>query len=157
MKTVNLIFLPFLRLHCLEKVSAKPLLFSVSPISHLSAFAGGFGSKSSSPSKTGKKKNKRKLGSIGTLDKSGRSKDNEPKLDRFGLPIRTAENFFPQLPSDTEIVGMNSRKSSLDEIKSALSKYISLNLKLFDETGLEKRKLMLRFILLQLLMKSQEK
>jgi prolyl 4-hydroxylase len=140
MNTVDCSFLTLFCLLVLVEVSAKPLLINAS-IARLPAFAGGgFGSKSSSPSKKGKEKNKRSLGGIGKLDKAEPSKDDEPKLDRFGLPIRTAENFFPQLPPDTEIIGMNGRKSTLNEIKSAMCNHIPLNLELFDETGLEKRK-----------------
>ena len=136
-------FLVVFGLHLFEKAASNTFNINASPIiKRPVAFAGGgFGSKTTSTSKkSNKKKNKRILNDISTLTKEKSSKDNEPQLDRFGLPIRTAENFFPDLPSDTEVIGMDGSQSKLDNIEESMYNHIPLNLELFDEMGLEKRK-----------------
>ena len=71
---------------------------------------------------------------------SFKTKDSEePVLDRFGLPVRTAENFFPPLPDDSEIIGMDvTEKTTLSEVRLAIESHIPLNFDLFDEEGFEK-------------------
>jgi len=64
-------------------------------------------------------------------------KEEEPKLDRFGLPIRTAENFFPPLPEGVELIGMD-QETTLDTVRSAMEKHIKLNYDMFSEDGVEK-------------------
>lgn len=108
--------------------------------SHVSAFAGGFGSESSSSSKPKKKikggeKALQEMVSPITPSKL----INEPRLDRFGLPIRTADNFFPPLPSDAVIVGCDSTKTTKDLITSCITKYLPLNLDFFDDNCIEKK------------------
>ena len=134
-------FLAVFAFHLFGKVSSNTFNTNTFPNKPPVAFAGGgFGSKATSVPKKLKKKNKRSLDSISSLSKEKPSKENEPQLDRFGLPIRTAENFFPQLPPDTEVIGMDGSQSKLVDIEADLSNHIPLNLELFDEMGLEKRK-----------------
>mmetsp|Transcript_12314 Transcript_12314/g.17535 ORF Transcript_12314/g.17535 Transcript_12314/m.17535 type:complete len:143 (-) Transcript_12314:686-1114(-) len=68
--------------------------------------------------------------------------EESPRLDRFGLPIRTAENFFPILPPNTELIGVNENTqqprdhtsgsgSVLQEIRDALVKHVHLNFHIF--------------------------
>ena len=103
-----------------------------------SAFAGGFGA--SSTKKIGKKSRKKRGGLISedlVALPNEEPKMQEPELDRFGLPVRTAENFFPPLPGETEIIGMD-QETSLDAVQKAMSKHIQLNYDLFDENAIEK-------------------
>ena len=65
----------------------------------------GFGS---STKRTDKKNKKKRRGLIIDKDLKPETTTSDPKapeLDRFGLPIRTAENFFPPLPPETELLG----------------------------------------------------
>ncbi len=111
---------------------------------------GGFGaSKSASKGKKTKKKRKGGLASEefvqpSKLNKKDVSNDEvdeqQPKLDRFGLPILTSENFFPQLGPEIEIESVSSKdeETSVGIIQKSMSDYIPLNFNLFDENGVEK-------------------
>lgn len=118
------------------------------------AFA-GFGS-SASTKKKGKKNKKKKRGlksddlrpepSLSKPSSSSNSNDEkepEVQLDRFGFPIRTAENFFPDLPPDIEILGYEygdgATHSKLNDIRKAMEKHIPLNYNIFDESAVEKK------------------
>ncbi len=121
------------------------------------AFAGGFGA-SSSTKKGKKSKKKKKKGSLlsdidagvttstststSTVGKSN-NEDNGPELDRFGLPILTAENFFPPLPQGTELIGLGygdeDNDTSLEDVKSCMEGYIPLDYDIFDENSMEKK------------------
>lgn len=112
-----------------------------------STFA-GFGSSSASTNRKGKKNKSKKKRRGLILDddlKPVSTRTNNPtaepevQLDRFGLPIRTAENFFPSLPPDTEIIGYDKEKTTLEDIRNAMEKHIPLNYDLFDERGVEIR------------------
>jgi len=121
--------------------------------SSVPAFAGGFGASSSSSStkKKGKKGKKKRGGGLiaETLetknnqrnDKKKADQNQGPELDRFGLPVRTAENFFPPLPDGMELISASksefSEFSSLDTIKSSMEKHIPLNYNIFDDNGAE--------------------
>jgi prolyl 4-hydroxylase len=107
-------------------------------------FGGGFGA---SKSKTSKKprKNRKKGGltSAEFIDKSPATKRDvigeEPKLDRFGLPILTAENFFPKLPPQTELeCASKDEETNMESIRKAMANYIPLDFDLFDDAGAEK-------------------
>ena len=110
------------------------------------AFA-GFGSNSSTQKNKGKKSKKKRRGLINDDDFKPASptiqKEPEVQLDRFGLPIRTAENFFPPLPPDAKILGYKSQEgqstSTLDDVKRAMEKHIQLNYDIFDESAVEKK------------------
>jgi hypothetical protein len=109
------------------------------------AFAGGgFGA---SKSKTSKKprKNMKKGGltSVEFIDKSPATKrdviDEELKVDRFGLPVLTAENFFPKLPPQTQLeCASKDEETNMESIRKAMTNYIPLDFDLFDDTGAEK-------------------
>ena len=102
------------------------------------AFAGGFGT--SSTKNTSKKVKKRRGGLVSediVASPKEEPKVKEPKLDRFGLPVRTSDNFFPPLPDETEIIGMD-QETSLDAVQKAMSKHIRLNYEIFDENAVEK-------------------
>jgi hypothetical protein len=118
--------------NCYGDAESQPFLSKSTP-----AFAGGFGT--SSTQKNGKKSKKKKRGLISeelALSPKVEQKVQDPELDRFGLPVRTAENFFPSLPAETEIIGMD-QETSLDAVQKAMSKYIQLNYDLFDENAVE--------------------
>lgn len=112
-----------------------------------SGFADGFGA--SSKSRKPKKQKKRKGGFVTEElliqrkkeDKSQDTKVDEPKLDRFGLPILTAENFFPQLAPDTPLEHvLQSEESNMGIIRKSMADYLTLDLDLFDEhSGIEKK------------------
>ena len=103
------------------------------------AFAGGFGASSAKKSKG--KKSKKKRSSI--MEEMRRpapeefKRDDIPQLDRFGLPIRTAENFFPPLPDDVELVSSKG-KTTIELVQKSMSKHISLNYDVLDDDAVEK-------------------
>lgn len=131
------------------QVSANPVTLKQStkrsgPIV-LCAFAGGGFGSSSTKKNTTKKKDKKKRGGL-ILEDFQQSRDErkvsigqqEPELDRFGLPIRTAENFFPPLSQDVEIIGMDHQDTTLSIIREAMVKHVPLNYDLFDDNAVEK-------------------
>lgn len=135
------------RLNAFEHVGVTKTIFNNNGV--MAAFAGG-GFGPSSPKKNPiKKKDKRKRGDFWLEDIPPRNhkqddnmkeKQESPELDRFGLPVRTAENFFPPLPMETEIVGMDGDEtSSLKLIREVMECHLPLNYELFDEFGIEKR------------------
>lgn len=107
----------------------------------VSGFA-GFGKSTAKP----KKRKKRKGGLIAeeliqTEKQVGDTKKaDEPNLDRFGLPILTAENFFPPLAPGTDLEHVSEKEqSNMAIIRQAMINHLSLNLDLFDEkSGVEK-------------------
>jgi prolyl 4-hydroxylase len=106
------------------------------------AFAGGFGASSSKPSRT--KKTKRGKGGLQDLTPITSSSSAEPpkeqQLDRFGLPVRTADNFFPPLPNDTIIIGADNRdQTTKNVVISCMKNHIQLNWDIFDENCVERK------------------
>jgi hypothetical protein len=69
------------------------------------------------------------------------STQQQPILDRFGLPIITAENIFPPLPPHTEIIGTDpaQNRSLLHSIRNAMKSYIPINFDIFDDYGMERK------------------
>ena len=71
----------------------------------------------------------------------------QQQLDRFGLHIQTAENFFPPLPPETEIIGIvnpaqqqqQMNNNTIQVIRQAMKDHIPINFKIFDEYGIEKK------------------
>lgn len=115
----------------------------------ISAFAGGFGT-SSTTSKSSRKKSSKKKKRGGRLildddlktqvqsNKNTETKQNEPQLDRFGLPIQTADDIFPPLPDDVELLPMGSNeKTAMKDVRRIMKQYIPLNFDIFDENGVE--------------------
>jgi len=105
------------------------------------AFAGGgFGSSSA---KTSKKKPRKRAGfsELKQPPKPVLEKD-EPKLDKWGLPIPTEEeiidSLFPPMPPDTELIPAPRGVTSLAAIKEALKDHITLEYEYFDEEGVER-------------------
>jgi len=78
---------------------------------------------------------------------SSQQQHQSPPLDRFGLPILTAENFFPPLPPETEFIGIPTKHQleeqitvpCLQTIQQAMNKHIPINFHIFDEYGIEKK------------------
>ena len=114
------------------------------------AAGSGFGSTSKKTTSSEKKITKKRKGKISDLiqddtikESSNKSiiennkDDDTPKLDRFGLPVVTADNFFPNLPHDTEIIPMDG-DSNKSIIRESMTKHLSINLDIFDENGIEK-------------------
>ena len=107
------------------------------------AFAGGGFGNSKAKVKANKKRKNRKKGGLASEEFIKSSKETkkaqEPKLDRFGLPIITAENLFPELPSEIEIEFVSQdEETDLETIKKSVSDYLKLDFNLFDENGIEK-------------------
>jgi len=134
-----------------QVVSASAFLNTKASSTSVAVFgSGGFGFGSTTKKSTVKnkkklkKKKKGRLSSDTTFDISPK-KDvdaEEEKLDRFGLPIRTAENFFPPLPADTELVGLaNDEETKMSEVQQFMKKHIPLNWDVFNENGVEKEEL----------------
>lgn len=107
----------------------------------------GFGASSTKKNKKSKKKRKGGLLSddlnLKPIIKSNENeneaqKQPEVELDRFGLPVRNAENFFPPLPEGTELKGYDATNTKLVDIEEAMGKHIQLNYDIFDEGGVEK-------------------
>ena len=61
---------------------------------------------------------------------SDSSQDTSVQLDRFGLPIRTADNIFPPLPAGTELIPVDDPMGSTshEEIQVALKDYLKADL-----------------------------
>jgi len=114
------------------------------------AFAGGFGktkpssaSSSSSSSQKKKTKKKRKGGGIDQDLMSppvSSETNNEPALDKWGLPPPTEEDIFPLLPPDTELITAQKENYTLKQIIKALEPQMKLPglTKHFDDEGIEK-------------------
>jgi len=71
----------------------------------------------------------------------------EPKLDRFGLPIATEDTIFPPLPPDTELIPATTSSQMkettttttiLEEIRDATKDHLGIDYSYFDEFGVEK-------------------
>jgi len=79
--------------------------------------------------------------------KSHQQQQQQQQLDRFGLHIQTAENFFPPLPPETEIIGIvnpaqqqqQMNNNTIQVIRQAMKDHIPINFKIFDEYGIEKK------------------
>ncbi|KAL3925730.1 MAG: hypothetical protein SGILL_000209 [Bacillariaceae sp.] len=104
--------------------------------------AGGFGSSSNSKSSVSKKqrrsKKKQRKGLADVADTSTPSSPtpDQPKLDRWGLPVATLDDIFPPLPSHTERIPVDPGKESysLSEIQECLKNHIDLDLpRFFDQ------------------------
>ena len=66
--------------------------------------------------------------------------DSSPKIDKWGLPVLTADDLFPPMPPGTEIIPVDASKSyPLTEIQDFLKDHIDLRLhRIFDDNGIEK-------------------
>ena len=116
-------------------------------VCHLAA-GGGFGGSSSTGSankkstkKTNKKKKKKSIltSSLMMEETTTDPKNEEVKLDRFGLPLPTMDSIFPPMPPDTELIPSSANNNmNLKEIQTYMSKHISLNWDIFDSHGIEK-------------------
>jgi prolyl 4-hydroxylase len=109
----------------------------------LSAFAGGFGPKrNTANAKERKLKKKIKTKEIWEIDTPQlvEEKIGSKKLDKWGLPIPTADDIFPPLATDTEIIPapLNIDEDSRTLIVESLANSIKLDLSKFDENGIEK-------------------
>ena len=104
------------------------------------AFAGGgFGNTSSSAKKSTKPDNKRKRTGFAKIEHPihKAEKEDEPKLDKWGLPIPTEDELFPPMPPGTELIPAPPRAAPLEDIKAALKDHITLAFNNFDEDGVE--------------------
>jgi prolyl 4-hydroxylase len=107
------------------------------------AFAGG-GFGSSNAKKTRSKPNKRKrAGGLPELQErppvTEKKEEEEPLLDKWGLPPPTEEDLFPPMPPGTELISAPQQgTTSLEQINTALKDHITLNLENFDSNGVEK-------------------
>lgn len=117
------------------------LTLSTALKSDIASFAGGFGTSSSKSSKP--KKSKRGKGGLQDLttiiSNSSKETEKEPQLDRFGLPVRTPDNFFPPLPDDTIIIGADARdQANKHHVISCMRNHLQLNWDIFDENCVER-------------------
>lgn len=110
-------------------------------------FAGGFGGGPSSSSFKGSaKKSKGKKSGFSEIEKqpltpatTAAACEEEPKLDKWGLPPPTEEDLFPFLPPSTELIAVSSQaEPTKQDIEHALKDHLKLNLDRFDENGIEK-------------------
>lgn len=109
---------------------------SVAPL-----YGGGFGASSSSSAAKNKKNNKKKSSLV--IEKAtptpapitATHSDDTPILDRFGLPILTAENINPPLPPGTEIIPNADigKECSREDLEFVLKDYVKVNLSLLDD------------------------
>jgi hypothetical protein len=120
------------------------LLVSVQSVhcrSGIVAFAGG-GFGSSSSAKKSKKKpdnKKRKRASFAEIEQPPPKveKEDEPKLDKWGLPIPTEDDLFPPMPPGTELIPAQQGSTLLKDIEQAMKDHITLAYNNFDEHGVE--------------------
>ena len=138
---------------------------------HTVAFAGGFGPKSLPATGKGGRdnnNNKRKRKGLsefqvlqppktvlpdltgtstgtGTGTKSEADNKDAPKLDKWGLPVLSPDDFFPPLPSGTELISAPadpdqvSQSLLLQRIRDSLANHITLDLqRRFGPDGIEK-------------------
>lgn len=109
-----------------------------------SAFAGGFGGGKPTPSKgkqTKAKKKKVGLAEVKPLaPMSKEQKKEEPKLDKWGLPVATIDDLFPPMGPDIELIPINpGAPMPLAEIEECLKDHLELHLgSFFDGEGVEK-------------------
>lgn len=104
------------------------------------AFAGGFGGNTSKSQKSKKKKGKqRALSELAPPSPRPAEKPKE-KLDKWGLPVITEEDLFPQMSEGTELIPIEAEKAyTLPEIQDCLKEHLDLNLeRCFDQNGVEK-------------------
>lgn len=109
---------------------------SISP-----AFAGGFGNaKPAKKGATGKKKNAGLSEMVQLPPPAQEIKKDEPKLDKWGLPVASLSDLFPPLPPHTDLVPADTQAApSLTEIQQLLENHSDLRLeKFFDENCTEK-------------------
>lgn len=124
-----------------------PIICRIST-SHLFA-GGGFGSNSKSISSNKKKKKSRKAKSksgglseleqitISIDEQSSDDSNSNPKLDRFGLPVITEDDIFPQLTDDIIRVPVDASGESYNrqQVEDAMKDHLGINLDLFDDDG----------------------
>ena len=99
--------------------------------------SGGFGSSQGKTVKNKKKKKKSSIVDFTDVDPQTRSDDeilsslsSAPKLDRFGLPVQTAENIHPLLPvKTTELVPVMNPEGDTNptEIEDSLKDYLKVD------------------------------
>lgn len=112
---------------------------------------GGFGASKATPKNLKKNNKNRKRGGLISEEISNKrsaneakqditlGEDQQPKLDRFGLPILTAENFFPKLPPETVLeYVIEGEETNLETIQKSMQGCIQLDYSLFDNNGVEK-------------------
>lgn len=111
---------------------------------------GGFGATPKAKNKKTKKKNKNLADMIETAVTQTESSDkstspeerNQPKLDKWGLPVATLDDIFPPLPESTELEPIDALKGHymLSEIKECIKNHVDLgDLDLiFDDQGVAK-------------------
>jgi len=121
----------------LQKVHLSFSSCTFSPTCITSFASGGFGGNTRSKKQKKKKKRLTRDQDIISPSEFLPPKPAEPELDRFGLPILTAENFFPLLPPDTELISAPV-ETTLSHVKKAMTNHIPINYDLFDENGNEK-------------------
>jgi prolyl 4-hydroxylase len=103
------------------------------------ALQAGFGKTTAVSKKAGKKKKGGLIAEIEASHDAPASKDKGPVLDKWGLPMPTADDIFPPLPPSTELISASKEAYSLTEIQEALRDYIPMDLVAnFDETGIER-------------------
>ena len=107
----------------------------------VSGFA-GFGKSTAKPKKQKKRKGEFIAKELIQTEKQvgDARKADEPKLDRFGLPILTAENFFPPLAPGTDLEYVSEKEqSNMDIIRQSMINHLTLDLDLFDEKSGEEK------------------
>jgi prolyl 4-hydroxylase len=111
---------------------------------------GGFGSSNAKKTRSkpnNNNKRRKRAGTLSELEKRSpvtEKKEEQPLLDKWGLPPPTEEDLFPPMPPGTELISASQEgPTSLQDIKAALKDHttiIALNLleESFDSTRVEK-------------------
>mmetsp|Transcript_9048 Transcript_9048/g.27051 ORF Transcript_9048/g.27051 Transcript_9048/m.27051 type:complete len:385 (-) Transcript_9048:123-1277(-) len=141
--SVGILLLELLAFSSPVTASISATSVSVKPLGFAGGFGGGFGAKKASAAKKSKKKRKKGslLADVAVAKKSSAQADKPeegPKLDRFGLPIPTEDDYFPSPPEGTELIPIPMDYSTkMTDVKAAMEKHIQLDFDLFDEEGIE--------------------
>lgn len=127
---------------CLQPVQSNLPLAASKATARLAFAGGGFGGSSASSKKA---KKKRKRGGIRDgVDEPPttvtKKVNDEPKLDKWGLPPPTEDDIFPPLPPETELIPASDAggTTSLKEIMAAMKGHMPLAYDEFDENGVER-------------------
>jgi prolyl 4-hydroxylase len=107
-----------------------------------SAFAGGFGGGKTGPTIGKKTKGKTKKGGLAEMEPPSpvaKEQKDDPKLDKWGLPVATIEDLFPPMGLDIELIPVDpSVPTPLEEIEDCLKDHLDLQLgRFFDSGGTE--------------------
>lgn len=102
-------------------------------------YAGFGGGSTATNKKSKKKKTKTKPKSVLVEPKDDpppSEPDLEPKLDRFGLPVLTADNINPPLPPDTELIPSDdvNKYRTQKEINAVLSRHTTVDISQFGNS-----------------------